>query len=58
MKPNLGSLFLKVLEKQDEMESADPGIFSRPLMASLVFTHERGEKEAISDFLKWPSLVG
>lgn len=27
-------------------------------MASLVFTHEREERKAISDFPKWPNLIG
>ena len=41
----------------NEMESAYPGIFCRLLMMSVVFTLEREEREAISDFPKWPSLV-
>ena len=40
------------------MESAYPGIFCRLLMMSIVFTLEREDREAISDFFpKWPSLV-
>ena len=39
------------------MESAYPGIVSRLLMTSLVLTLEGEEREAISDFPKWPSLV-
>ena len=39
------------------MESAYPGIFCMLLMMSVVFTLEREEAEAISDFPKWPSLV-
>ena len=54
------TLYLKKTWKMrwNEMESAYPGIFCRLLMMSIVFTLEREDREAISDFFpKWPSLV-